>query len=276
MKFDLIFCLVDIADNPNAEWYRTAARMMIASARRAYRAHDMHVVQITDEASAAADDIDLRFNVAAKVEREELMQYRGHCLAEWALETDRPVIFCDVDLLWNTDALTGCIAPQVRFDDPRRAIGGISPSVHASAPVTSPPPGIVLTQRPNLLQPYNGGLILTQPGQRRFWETYRGMMKSLPEDLRGWWGDQLALAVMLGAPEDGKTARMRFGSTIACLPADLVAPSPKSMPVQLLDNPCVHWKGGSKRKLWMPDYFAMLEVKWAEEDAAESHIAVRA
>lgn len=261
MKFDLVFCLVDIADNPNAEWYRIAAKLMITSARRAYRGHDMRVVQITDEASAAADDIDMRFNAAAEVTRDELMQYRGHCLAEWALETDRPLIFCDVDLLWNTDALMGCFAWQRIGDTPADLMPG---------------PGIVLTQRPNLLQPYNGGLILTQPGQRRFWETYRGMMKSLPEDLRGWWGDQLALAVMLGAPEDGKTARMRFGSTIACLPADLVAPSPKSMPTQLLDNPCVHWKGGSKRKLWMPDYFALLEAKWAEEDAAESHIAVRA
>lgn len=257
MRFDLVFCLVDIADNPNASWYRIAAKMMIASARRAYRVHDMRVVQITDEASAAADDIDLRFNVAAKVERDELMQYRGHCLAEWALETDRPVIFCDVDLLWNTDALTGCLQ-------------------HASALDSLRIPNIVLTQRPNMLQPYNGGLILTQPGQKRFWGIYRGMMKSLPEDLRGWWGDQLALAVMLGAPEDGKTARVRFGSTIACLPADLVAPSPKEMPTHVLDNPCVHFKGGQKRKPWMGDYFAMLEAKWVEEDAAKSHIAVRA
>lgn len=273
MRFDLVFALVDITDNPNAEWYRTAAKLMIASARRAYRAHDMRVVQITDEASAAVDDIDLRFNVAAKVEREELMQYRGHCLAEWALETDRPVIFCDVDLLWNTDALMGCLqpqhfVPQFVFDGQRLPGGEDTLETRA-------PPGIVLTQRPNLLQPYNGGLILTQPGQKRFWETYRGMMKSLPEDLRGWWGDQLALAVMLGAPENGKTAQVRFGSTIACLPADLVAPSPKSMPVQVLDNPAVHWKGG-KRKPMMPDYYAMLEARWAEDDAAESHIAVRA
>lgn len=243
MRFDLVFALVDIADNPNMLWYRTAAKMMIASARRAYRGHDMRIVQITDEASDAVDDIDMRFNAAAEVTRDELMQYRGHCLAEWALETDRPLIFCDVDLLWNTDALTGCLQ--------------------------QPGPDIVLTQRPNMLQPYNGGLILTQPGQKRFWETYRGMMKSLPEDLRGWWGDQLALAVMLGAPEDGKTARVRFGSTIACLPADLVAPSPKSMPAHVLDNPSVHWKGG-KRKPWMADYFAMLEAKWAEEDTETS------
>ncbi len=254
MRFDLVFCLIDIDDNPNAEWYREAARLMIASARRAYRGHDMRVVQITDEASQAAEDIDVRFNASAKVEREELMQYRGHCLAEWALETDRPLIFCDVDLLWNTDALTGCLLPQ---QDPRYEL-------------TAAPPGIVLTQRKNLLQPYNGGLILSQPKQTRFWETYRAMMKSLPEDLRGWWGDQIALAVMMGAPEDAKPARLRFGSTIACLPVEIVAPSPKEKPTQVMENPAVHFKGG-KRKPWMADYSDMLS---ASDSALEPHVAV--
>ena len=250
MKLDLVFALID-CDTPNRDWYRAAASMMIASARRAYRAHDTRVVQIADEASEIAADVDVRYTAASKVERDELMQYRGHCLAEWALQTDRPLVFCDVDLLWNTDGITGCLYTP-------------------NSPIQSPP-GIVLTQRKNLLQPYNGGLILSQPGQKRWWETYRAMMSSdtMPVDIRGWWGDQIALAVMMGAPEDGKIAARRFGSTVACLPVDLVAPSPKSEPTQVLGTPAIHLKGG-KRKPWMAGYFERL----MSETPLESHAAV--
>lgn len=252
MRFDLAFPLIDCQDNPNMEWYRAAAKMMIASARFAYQNHDMRVVQITDEASEAADDIDVRFHTSPKVERDVLMQYRGHCTAEWALHTDRPVIFCDVDLLWNTDALTGCLQP---IDDSERV------------------PGIVLCQRPNLLQPFNGGLIMTQPGQRKFWEMYRGMMRHLPTDLRGWWGDQIALGVMVGAPDGESRAKVKFGSSIAYLPADIVAPSPKQFPMQVLENPAVHLKGND-RKAWIVDYFKLLQAKWAAESASQTRIAV--
>jgi hypothetical protein len=248
MRFDLAFQLVDFPQYAQCEWYRQAARMMLESARHAFPAHDVRFVQLTDEASQVIDGVDVRFTPAVKVEREELMQYRGYCTAEWALMTDRPVIVCDVDILWNNDGIVQLLEP----------INGQRLDIN-------------LFSRPqNAFQPFNGGLFTTQPGQTLFWETYKRMMKTLPNDCKGWWGDQIALGVMCGAPEPEQKGAVRFGSQIGYIPIDMVAPSPKSQPTQLLDTPSVHWKGGKRKKdPWMSEYFAMLQQSWTKREAAE-------
>jgi hypothetical protein len=243
VKLDLVFPLIDLPDTGNADWYQAAADMMLASAKLAFKNHDVRYVQMTDEASKVVDGIDIRFTPTPKCEREELAQYRGHCTAEWALYTDRPSILCDVDLLWNNGSITQLIEPSDKMPD------------------------IVLFSRPNnSFQPFNGGLILTQPGQKQFWETYRGMMRVLPNDCKGWWGDQIALGMMTGVPQPSQNAVKSFGSSVAFLPIDLVAPSPKTQPSALLNTAAVHWKGGGKRKPWMPDYFKLLQSFHATEE----------
>jgi hypothetical protein len=125
-------------------------------------------------------------------------------------------------------------------------------------------------RRENLFQPFNGGLILTQPYQTKFWETYRDMMKTLPMDVRPWWGDQIGLVAMTGLPDQGQDGAVRFGSKVAYIPIDLVAPSPKTEPEGLLRTSAVHWKGGKKRKPMMPRYFERLQEKWSALEASAS------
>jgi hypothetical protein len=248
VRFDLAFQLVDLPDTGNADWYQSAAAMMLETARHAFKGHDVRVVQLTDEASQVVDGVDIRFTPTPKCERHELMQYRGHCTAEWALYTDRPVIFCDVDVLWNNDGITQLMQP---FNG-------------------QPAPDITLFSRQgNAFQPFNGGLIITQPGQVQFWETYKGMMKVLPNDCKGWWGDQIALGVMTGTPQAGQNGIVRFGSRIAFLPIDLIAPSPKTEPTQLLNTSACHFKGWKKRKAWVTNYYDLLQRNWSAQKAAE-------
>lgn len=230
MNLDIVFPLIDIDDNPSKDWYFSAATMMVASAKRAFRNHDIRLVQLTDEASRLIPGTDYRFECSPKVTWQGLAQYRGHSAAEWALQTDRPAVICDVDLLWNNDAITLVLE-------------------HGT--------DLVLTRRALSIQPFNGGLILTQPNQTKWWSTYKQMMKELPNDIKPWWGDQIGLAVMMGVPDENQNGAVKFGSRVAYLPVDLLAPSPKSQPTQISATPATHFKGG-KRKPWMADYFQML------------------
>ena len=240
MRLDLAFTLVDIPETGNAAWYQAAAKLMIASARAAYQNHDLRIIQMTDEASQVQEDIDIRFTPASKVERNELAQFRGHCTAEWSLQTDRPTILCDVDMLWNNDQLTDAFK-------------------HPTA-------DIWLFERPHMeAQAFNGGLILTQPYQYEFWTVYREMMKTLPKDICGWWGDQIGLTAMVGTPEPDQKGCKRFGSTIGYLPAKLISPTPREAPSALIDAPVMHYKGKAKRKALMVDYFKLLQEKWARD-----------
>jgi hypothetical protein len=241
MRFDLAFTLVDCAEPDAVSWYQAAAAMMLESARHAFQDHDVRYVQLTDEASRVAPGVDIRFPCAPKCDRSELAQFRGHCTAEWALTTDRPTILCDVDLLWNNDEILALFEVQGDLGSPDIAF---------------------FSRHGNGFQPFNGGLILTQPGQRRFWEAYRDMMKTLPVDVRPWWGDQIGLVVMTGTPDKGQNGAIRFGSKVAYIPIDVVAPSPKTEPSELLKTSAVHWKGGKKRKPWMPRYFERLQRNW--------------
>lgn len=231
MQFDVCFSLIDVDDSPNKAWYQAAASLMAISAKRAFRNHDCRIIQLTDAESQICPDATTRYVYSQKCPPDELAQYRGILTAEWALQADRPAILCDVDLLWNNDGLVRCFE-------------------------TDPKPDIVFTQRPNAFQPFNGGLILTQPHQTDFWAKYRKMMDELPVDIRPWWGDQIALGMMMGTPESERGGR-RFGSTVAYLPHDLISPAHKSQPTSVSSAPSIHFKGG-KRKKWMADYFDML------------------
>lgn len=244
MKFDLAFVLIDL-DEPR---YKAAACEMIRSARRAYKDHDMRVVQLTDNRSAHCPDADGVFGLDTDVKGNQFCQAKGHLMAEYALKADRPVIFCDVDLLWQSDALAG----GIDFE------------------------GVWLMKRDELpCMPYNTGVVRTTPDAKPFWSYYRQVLETLPPEVCGWWGDQFAM--LAAAHWDRDMIYVRH------MPMDKTAPCIESVPGEPLKTPAVHFKGDAKRL--MPAYARLLDegkvfdfvrpnvTAEACLDALESHIA---
>lgn len=218
MKFDLCFVLVDLG----VPWYKQAASEMIRSARRAYKDHDMRVVQLSDSKTDPHPDADGVFGFKTDVVTENLCQFKGHAIATYALQADRPVIFCDVDLLWQNDKLIewgaqAGVACMFRHDMPS--------------------------------MPINTGVIWTQAGETPFWTIYRVAVDDLPTEMQGWWGDQAAMtAAWLTAQEQPYMHRWDMS---------LTAPAPDTLPEKPLDTPAVHFKGA--RKSLMIPYARMLD-----------------
>jgi hypothetical protein len=48
-------------------------------------------------------------------------------------------------------------------------------------------------------QPINTGIVLAEPGRPIFWKHYGAIAMNLPVEIHGWWCDQLAYSVLLGA-----------------------------------------------------------------------------
>src|SRR6202000_1690783 len=96
-------------------------------------------------------------------------QFKGHIIAEYALKADRPVVFCDVDLIWNNDGALWV------FNDER-------------------PPVTLLARDDMPCMRYNAGVIFSR-GSGSFWLVYQSAIGNLPDAVRGWWGDQFALLV---------------------------------------------------------------------------------
>lgn len=217
MKFDLAFVLVDLG-NP---WYKTAASEMIRSARRAYKDHDMRVVQITDSKTAHHPDADGVFGGNVECSAAQMCQFKGHFIAEYALQAENPVIFTDVDMIWNNDG-----AIELLEAEP-----------------------VVLAYRENMpSMPFNAGFIATH-GQNDFWRHYREAMDNMPVEVRGWWGDQFGLLAPIL-----KTERYKDWGWVLM---DNIAPAIDKLPAAPLTTPAVHFKG--KRKSMMVPYARMLD-----------------
>lgn len=205
MKFTLAFVLIDL--DP---WYKMAASEMIRSARRAYKDHDMTVVQLTDNRSAHCPDADGVFMLDTDVKGNQLAQAKGHLMAEFALKATEPVVFSDVDLIWNNDGLVGKVE--------RHSVN-------------------VLQRDDMLCMPYNTGIVVSPDQFPAFWEDYRDICASLPPEICAWWGDQIAMAI----------APRRFApEAIHELPMDEIAPAPTELPPEPLTTPAVHFKGEAK------------------------------
>jgi len=216
MKLTLCFVLIDLG----VPWYKTAAAEMIRSARRAYKDHDLTIVQLTDNQTAHCPDADGVFNLEIQVVTEQLAQAKGHLMAEFALQAQEPVIFCDVDLIWNNDSLL-------------------------SAPLMAPVGCLWRTDFQCM--PFNTGIVMTQPGQEAFWKAYRRACKSLPDEMQMWWGDQVAMTAA-DAVCKGMVGR---------LPMKEVAPALDVLPNFPLATPAVHFKGD--RKPLMVPYARLLD-----------------
>lgn len=218
MKFDLAFVLIDLGD----PFYKQAASEMIRSARRAYKDHDMRVVQLSDRKTAPHPDANGVFGFDTEVDKSNLCQFKGGAIASYALQADRPVVFCDVDLLWQNDGL-------VRQFPQGATIG-------------------VMEREGMACMPYNSGIITTTEPFTSFWISYRAVIESLPEEVCGWWGDQFALPIT--AADFDWTALHRFKM-------DDIAPAIDALPSEPLTTPAVHFKGS--RKSMMFPYARMLD-----------------
>ncbi len=217
MKFDLAFTLLDLG----VPWYKTAASEMIRSARRAYKDHDMRVVQLTDNRSARHPDADGGFILDTDVKGNQLAQGKGHLMAEFALQADRPVVFCDVDLIWNND---GIVEDLVNIED------------------------VACLWREDMpCMPFNTGLVLTPPQQDEFWDVYRSACETLPPEMCAWWGDQVAMTA----------ANLITRQHVTRMDMDVMAPAITELPDAPLDTPAVHFKGDTKN-LMIP-YARMLD-----------------
>jgi hypothetical protein len=121
-----------------------------------------------------------------------------------------------------------------------------------------------LTHRPLVEAPFNGGVIFVGPGDagRKFFASalacYEAMASSpairavYPEDIRAWWGDQFALAALVGwrafAECDGKAlevdgARVRF---FPCETHNHVVESREYDAAELAAKFFIHFKGPRK------------------------------
>lgn len=225
MKLDLAFVLIDLGES----WYKTAASEMIRSARRAYKDHDMRVVQLTDAKTAHHPDADGVFSLGTDVAKEQMCQAKGHLIAEYALKADRPVIFCDVDLIWNNAG----------------ALQELAGGEHVSCLWRDDMPSM----------PINTGIVGTF-GEKGFWEVYRAACENLPSEVCGWWGDQFAMSA---AWLDYFAARpnLEWGCPLRKMDMDQVAPAIDTLPDKPLDTPAVHFKG--PRKHLMVPYARMLD-----------------
>lgn len=238
MKFDLAFVLIDL-DEPR---YKAAACEMIRSARRAYKDHDMRVVQLTDNRSAHCPDADAIFSLDTDVKGANFCQMKGFVMAEYALKADRPVVFCDVDLLWNSDYLVA----SLEFVE------------HVAC----------LWREDLPAMPYNTGIVLTQPSEREFWGAYKSACESLPPEICAWWGDQVAMTATAVNCEHWKSTR----GLMTPMDMEKIAPAIDEIPAAPLNTPAVHFKGDRKRL--MPAYARLLDKGEGFEFARPDH-AVR-
>lgn len=230
MKFDLVFPLIDLG-NEAAPAYKAMASEMIRSARRAFKDHEMRVVQLTDNRGVHHPDADGVFAMDTECQPEQLCQFRGYMTAEYALKNpDNKIMFCDVDLIFANDS-----AANAMMEIPRK---------------------IHLMERNWPCMPYNNGFVMTE-GNGEFWGRYQKCIASYPLDLCSWWTDQLAMATTVLHSDD---SRFVFHNMDKWLPA------PDEPPTQALGGFAAHFKGPNRKRM-MVDYARLLDGDgvWIEE-----------
>lgn len=170
---DLVYLWLDFSDH----WLKTATTEMIMSAQRAMPG--INIIQISDKAARKHPLANSAMVFDKIVDRADLAAFKGYAFAEHALRTERPTIFCDVDVIWSSVAA----AEALRF-------------YHL--------PTIWLSSRDSdefAIMPYDTAVMMYRPGDadtRYFWREYQRMCDSCKPGFREWWGDQLALGALMG------------------------------------------------------------------------------
>lgn len=220
MKFDLCFPLVDLG-NDAAPHYKAMASEMIRSARKAFKDHEMRVVQLTDNRGIHHPDADGVFAMDTQCQPEQLCQFRGYMTAEYAIKNpSSKIMFCDVDLIFSNDS-----AANAMFEHPRK---------------------IHLIQREWACMPFNNGFVMTE-GHGEFWGLYQSIIKSYPLEICSWWVDQLAMS----------QAVPMYGQGFIFYDMEKWLPAPDEAPLEPLKGFAAHFKG--PRKDLMIKYARMID-----------------
>jgi len=213
---EVAFLFCDLGD---AGPYAAMTKLAADSARKVMP--DARLVQLTDRDTPVYPEMDASLRANIKAERATFAAFKGLTMAERGKTTDLPTALCDVDLIFN------------------RSI----------EPVFDADFDVAVLWRPWKAQPYNGGMVYTKPteGARRFWADYAQAVQEMPDEVKGWWGDQLALAVMIGQATPGDTVSV-CGAKVLVLDMNEHAYAPEG-PDDRTDAYTTHYKG--PRKQWM-------------------------
>lgn len=171
------------------------------------------------------DMFDLVCELPIKVDPETLVLERIRATVSWALAAERPMIFADPDLEWK------------KAPDP--------PLGHRA--------GVGLMWRGfKSDQPINGGVVLATPGAPRFWRHLGKVAVNLPPQVRFWWGDQLAYALMTGVCHNAGEVLRRDDAVILLIDAERYCPA-ANKPTE--DAWALHYKGPLKEgEAWRDVY----------------------
>jgi hypothetical protein len=142
------------------------------------------------------------------------------------------------------DKVLGLCTWQAQMD---RACAFIDPDLEFRKPIKFPDADVGLLWRKRSAQPVNAGMILARPGCPVFWRKYGVTAATLPEVLRGWWCDQLALSVMIGAlREPGETVQAH-DAAVKLIPEEAACAPPEKATE---DTWALHYKGQRKGPGW--------------------------
>jgi len=109
-----------------------------------------------------------------------------------------------------------------------------------------------LSKRPMMREamPYNTGVMLSRASGRPFWEEAHRMCLGMPDEVQGWYGDQVAI----------KTLAESSTLKIKTYPGTLYNYSPGLYDEDVSDKFVLHYKG-QRRKAWMLEKWARLLPK---------------
>lgn len=210
MAADITFAFLHAGRIP-----REVAQIMVASVKKTMP--NARVVQMTDyntKAILGVDDVVRKF-----WDGRQLMPYRFLHMKEFPLGrtifADYDTVLCrDVSHLFDEEfdvALT-------RRDETDRS----------------------LADAPDVLRemPYNTGVMLSRESGRGFWEEAHRMCLGMPDEDRGWWGDQVAIKTLA----DTTTLRVKE------LPCALYNYTPVDPGEDLRGKFVLHYKGADRKK----------------------------
>lgn len=183
---DLVLFHVDLPAAPSGLHgridYKAVAALSFEAAKR--RAPQARRILLTDEQTTVPDELGVQDIIRSPINRDRLMYERMRAQERYltARPADRATVFMDVDIVPNRD-------PAEIFAE----------DFHVG-----------LTWRPEFPDaPINGGLIFVGPGEagRAFFQQSircydaladgSGLSLLFDRDVRAWWGDQYALALMV-------------------------------------------------------------------------------
>lgn len=200
---------------------REVAQIMVASVKRAMP--QAKVVQLTDYSTKPILGVD---DVARKHwNGQHLMPYRFLHMKDFPLDR---TIFLDYDVVVQKDL-------GILFEDDF----DIGLTLRDDED---------LSKRPMMREamPYNTGVMLSRASGRPFWEEAYEICLGMPDEVQGWYGDQVAI----------KTLAERSALKVKEYPGTLYNYSPGVYDEDVSGKFVVHYKG-KRRKAWMLE-------KWAE------------